>query len=255
MDKNKFFKFCFSIEPSVFPDTAVITPFIPVKNFEKNSKRITSFKGRVYSGVILEKNKHRFAVIRSGMGASFAGDAVLFMKNTSIRRIIFAGACGGLGETRIGDIVLCDKAFDGETFSKYHLPDFSMKQVFDKGTFKSANREYLKLAETFLFAKLNEIGTVRTGTVFSIGSLLAETRQNLSEIDAQGFLGIDLELAAVYHAATASRIAAIGLIFVSDLPRTKPLWGNMTALDKKNYNNGLNNLVENAIELAVLKKA
>jgi len=193
----------------------------------------------------------RFAVIHCGMGDRSAGDAVLLLDVTPARRIIFAGTCGGLTGCRIGDLIVCENAFNGEGFSRYHSRHFSMKGIFDTGALAAADPGYTRDLKDFLSERLADRTILKTGGIFTTGSLMAESRKNVIGIEKKGFKGIDMELSAVYHAAHTINREAAGLVFVSDLPMEKPVWEELTARERSAYNSGIRELIRLSAEFAL----
>jgi len=252
MNKEKFFEFCFSLTPKILPETIIITPFIPLKAFAEHCTVTKSFKGRLYSGIIAKNKSIEFAVIFSGMGNCLAGDGILLMEESPARQIIFAGACGGLGKTKIGDFILCEAAFNGEGFSMYHGDSFSMEKIFNTGKFTRANNEYTKSLERFLSNKLKDGSILKKGNIFTIGSFLAETPENLLKIEQKNFIAIELELSSVYHAANLIGREITGLTIVSDLPKNKPLWEKQNITDRKKYTKNRNDLIKLLIDFATI---
>jgi purine-nucleoside phosphorylase len=252
MDIEKLFKYCFGCSPEVFPGTVIITPVLPIKKFKEHCEEITSFSGRLYSGMTASKNGSEFAVVRCGLGDSCAGDAVLLMDVTPARRIILAGACGGLKGCSIGDLIVCENAFNGEGFTRYHTRVSDMDEIFNVGELIPAAPAYTKNLKRFLSERASDKTALKAGDIFTIGSIMAERQKNLVTIEENGFRGIDLELSAVYHAARRIDREATGLMFVSDLPLERPLWRELTRAEKNSYNNGIRGLIRLSVEFAVL---
>jgi len=250
MNKKEFFKFCFNITPEFLPETVIITPFIPLKKFTEHFRSVETFKGKLYSGVIAESGNTKFAVISSGMGACLAADAILLMECAPVRRVIFTGAAGGLGESRIGDIVLSETAFNGEGFSRYHETPSAIDTILNEKRSIPADRTYTKETEEFLSTRLKDKNILKKGSIFTIGSILAETEETLTKIENKNFIGIDLELSSVYQAAKKINIQAVGLAVISDLPKKKPLWKTLEIEDKNQYNNSMAELIKLSTELA-----
>ncbi len=246
------FNYCFGCPAEIFPETAIITPVLPVKSFKEHCDEAAPFSGRLYSGMMAVKNGVEFAVIHCGMGDRFMGDAVLLMDIAPVRRIVFAGTCGGLNGCRIGDLIACRNAFNGEGFSRYHADSFDMKKVFDTGELIPAAPAYTESLIGFLSERAPGGAVFRTGDIFTIGSLMAEERKNVIGIEEKGFKGIDLELSAVYHAARRIGREATGLALVSDLPLQRPIWDQPAQKEKNGYGNGLRQLVRFSAEFAVL---
>ncbi|MFH1552840.1 MAG: hypothetical protein ABID83_04300 [Candidatus Omnitrophota bacterium] len=248
MDKKKLFEYCFGCSPALFPETAIITPFLHVGRFAEHCQTLESFKGRLYSGITAVKDGQKFAVVHCRMGDRFMGDAVLLLNVSPVSKMLFAGACGGLTDCGIGDLVICESAFNGEGFSRYYGRDFDMKRIFDMGELNSADAGYTESLTKFLSRWMPDKTALKTGDIFTTGSLVAEQRANVLEIEKKGFMGIDMELSAVYCAARVAGLKAAGLVFVSDLPLKKPLWETLAPPEKNGYDMGAGELVRLSVE-------
>ncbi|MGB2600319.1 MAG: hypothetical protein WBB86_03065 [Candidatus Omnitrophota bacterium] len=251
MKDDNVFNFFYGCSPSDFSETAIITPFLPLKRFEEHGAVVTTFKGQVYSGMILSKSGKEVTIIRCGMGDRFTGDAILLLKKTPVQKIIFVGSCGGLRDCRLGDAVLCESAFNGEGFSRYYAKDFSMKRVLDGGEFIPADSGYTENFRNFFTDRQESECLPKAGDIFTIGSLMAEKREGLLKIEEKGFIGIDLELSAVYNAARVIGLEVVGLLYVSDLPLKKPLGAQLSDQEKKDYNEGLRKVIRCSVEFAI----
>ena len=250
MDKEKLFKYCFGCSPEIFPGTVIVTPVFPVRRFGEHCRVLETFRGRLYSGITAERDGIRFAVIHCGMGGRSAGDAALLLDVTPARRMVFAGVCGGLAGCRIGDLIVCENAFNGEGFSRYHKRPFDMKEIFDAGGLTPADPGYTRDLKEFLSERTTDKASLKTGDIFTIGSIAAEWRRNVLGIEEKGFKGIDMELSAVYHAARMTGREVAGLVFVSDLPLEKPVWEELTAQERSGYNSGIRELIRLSAEFA-----
>lgn len=205
----------------------------------------------LYSGFIAGKDGKRSAVVNCGMGDRLMGDAVLLLGETAVKKIIFAGACGGLGSAAIGDIVITGGAFQGEGFSRYQEAPFDIEDVFRFGETVPAHAACTKELEVFLRERAEDPSLVKKGNVFTIGSLVAEETATLEGIRDNGFIGIDMELSAVFKAAESIGSPAAAMVFVSDLPLVKPIWEPLTAEEKTRYNKGVSELVRLSVGFAL----
>jgi AMP nucleosidase len=229
----------------------ILTPFLPLKHFEKYGDIVSDFNGKLYSGAIIAKGAKKVTIVRCGMGSQFMGDAVLLLKETPVKEIIFLGSCGGLKDCRIGDLIVCESAFNGEGFSRYHVKDFIMKEVFEEGMLIPADSGYTEKLREFVAGRLEDKGFLKVGDIFTIGSIMAETQENLLNIEKKGFRGIDIELSAVYRAAQTIDLRSAGLLFVSDLPLERPLGEELKLSEKKDYSVGLERLVRFSMEFVL----
>jgi len=251
MDKKKLFEFCLGRSVGGFPATAVVTPFIAPAMFSSGCRITGDFKGQLYSGITASRDGEDIAVVLTGMGGLMAGDAVLLLAAAGVKRIIFAGSCGGLNDCCIGDIVVCDSAFAGDGFTRYHGAYNAVERVLDSGVLVPADAEYATGMRKFLLDRNDDGFTVEAGDIFTIGSLAAEEDEAVRSIEDRGFKGIDMDLAAVYHAARVSGVKAAGLVYVSDLPVEKPLWGEMDREISRSRSRGLRELVHLSVDFAI----
>jgi purine-nucleoside phosphorylase len=250
MNNEKFFEFCFGCSPALFSETVILTPFLPLDRFKKHGNVRASFKGKVYSGIIVCRDGRDITIVRCGLGDRLTGDAILLMKNTGAKKIIFTGTCGGLKDCRIGNLIVCENAFNGEGFSRYYAESAGLENVLNTGEMVNADIEYTGALKNFIQEKISDKYALKCGNMFTIGSLLAENKENLMNIEGKGFTGIDLELSAVFHAARTIGRKAVGLLFVSDLPLKRPLGEKLTAQEKKDYQDGLDQVVRLSMEFA-----
>jgi len=247
MDYKRFLNFCYGCEVEHLKGTVIVSPFLSSNIFKKYFKETNPFKGRLFSGFISSGFKNSFLFIKTGMGDRLTGDALMLLEDTSVERIIFIGACGGLEGSNIGDIVLCNRAFNGEGFSRYHDDNFNFEKIYNEGSFVSADKDFSSSLNKF-FEKREKNGKIIEGDIFTIGSLLAETKENLLYLEDKGFAGIDMELSAVYHAAQSINKPAVGAVVVSDLPLKRPLGSDFTDDEKKAYDSSMKRLVDNIVE-------
>ncbi len=221
MNKEKMFEYCFGVPPGDFPENVIITPFIPLKRFSRYCEPVKTFKGRLFSGIVAKKNDKYFAVIQSGIGKSLIRDAVMLLGSTAVEYIIFLGAAGGINNTAIGDLILCEN--------------------------DRTNKACLNSAETFLKKQIKDGKVFKKGGIYTVDSLMDETEENLRNIKKKGFIGIDMELSAFYGAAAEIKRKAVALVFVSDLPLEKPMYERLREEDDKRYKS----TVEESIRLSV----
>lgn len=247
MDKKKMFKYCFGCDPGIIPENVIVTPFLSPDRFADKKEVKDSFKGRLYSGIVAERNGKEYAVIRCGLGDRLLGDAVILFGQTNAHKLVFVGSCGGFADCAIGDLVICEAAFDGEGFSKYYVSGYDIERMICDGRDTLPDLDQTLGLREFLARKVSKDNEAKTGKIFTIGSLMAEEETTLALISNKGFIGIDMELSAVYAAAHASGLKAAGLLVVSDLPIDKPLWEELLPEEKAIFKNS----TEEAMKLAV----
>lgn len=237
---SDMFRTLFGCEPEKIQKNVILTPFIPLKKFTASGSIQGSFRGRFYHGINVSDLKGSYSVINCGIGSQVAGDCAVLLGTTPARNILFAGSCAGLGDLELGDIILCEEASDGTGYSLYAGEKTDMHDVVKKGISFRACRKILRYFS-------NKPGICK-GKVFTIGSLLAETSENIEIINSNGFTAIDMEVAAVYNGAGISGIETAGLLFVSDVPYCKPFWRKLDREDISKYKKGMETMTQDAVE-------
>lgn len=233
MPNDGMFRSLFGCASAHISKNVILSSFLPAEGFSVpcDGKRV--FRGRFYSGFTAEGKGISYTFVNCGTGPTLAGDCVMLLGRTAAKNIVFTGSCGGLGKAAIGDIIVCGKAFSGGAFDHYHGTGTIEQKIPQSGGFSSSDpllaAELLVEAKNFCGTRLN----VYPGDVFTTPSITAETPELLLEITQNGFLGIDMEISAVYRAASASGIKAAGVLFVGDTPPEKPFWDKVASEDKE----------------------
>ncbi len=248
MDYKKFLNFCYGCEVTHLSGTVIISPFLSSNLFKRYFENVNPFTGRLFSGFISPGIGNSFIFIKTGLGDRLTGDAVMLLRDTGVSRIVFIGACGGFGNCDIGDIVLVRRAFDGEGFSRYYKNSFNMEKIHNEGSYIEADQKFTDEFKDFLKNKAEKDKKIIEGDIFTIGSLLAETNENLLSIEKKGFCGVDMELSAVFQAAETIKKPVIAATVVSDLPLRRPLGEDFSSGEGKAYDKSMKNLVEKIVE-------
>lgn len=156
---------------------------------------------------------HKMSVIIPGMGSTAAGDTVAFLKYVNCKTIIYSGAAGGFGACDLGDIIVPTKAVIGEGFSQYYT---RMREVTpDNELLQRVRKSYA--GERIHFKP-----------IFTIGSIAAQRRNLLLELERQGMGCIDIETSAIFTASSFFSISSIAVHFISDLPLKRSLLNSFT---------------------------
>lgn len=221
MNNKNFFKYCFGYDPDTLPGSVIITPFIKLELFKEYCNVIDSFRGKIYSGIKAAKNGKEFCVIKCGIGGSMSGDAAILLAQSKASNMVFLGACGGFGDCEIGDIVIGERAFNGEGFSRYYNGTYDHKDIQDPKNMTDCSNGYTGTLEDLLYKKNISF---KKGDIYTIGSMVAEDKDLLMKIEGGGFKAVEMELSAVYNGGKKSGIKVASLLFVSDLPLKKPIW-------------------------------
>jgi purine-nucleoside phosphorylase len=212
----------FGCRPEDVAEDVVITPFIPLNSFQRHldamiCRLAPPFFYRGFTGIFRGR---AVTVILTGVGPSRVGDCVGFLALTPARRVLFAGALGGLGpEQAIGDFFLPLEAADGEGYARY------VDRPFAELAREARTLPCSGGLEHGLAAFLRARGlTLREGRVFTIGSVAFESRENLELLAELGYDALEMELSAFYAAARHHGFEAAALTYVSDLPLRSSLW-------------------------------
>ncbi|KJJ85096.1 Nucleoside phosphorylase domain protein [Candidatus Omnitrophus magneticus] len=250
MNYKLLIKFLFGLEMDAIPSKAIVTPFFPLKYFKGHGEKIhKEFNGRLYSGFIAEKNNIFFIVVYCGIGDRLLGDAVILLAKAGVKEVLFIGTCGGLGEVMLGDLLIPVKAFNGEGFSIYYRKNFSMEKLFEYSDNSNSDKSYIGNITQFVQKNYKGTRFIRSEvSIFTIGALSIETKENLTAIYSRGYIGIEMELSAVYSAADVSGIKAGAILVVSDLPLINGVGQELDDNEKIIFKDSLKNIAFLAIE-------
>lgn len=204
-------------EPNVIQPRAVITPHWQIEIFAEAATEVTEIvQGSVYQ---LKYQGQLISLIRSGIGAPQTGDVILALGCTACEAAIFTGSVGGLGNgIEIGDLVVAEKSFCGDGFSRY----LDTKVVPSDCFLQSAEPDW-ELTEHIKNRAMEACRTrsvpLHQGAIFSTDSILAQFfRLDYLERELH-CRGIEMETAAVFRAAKLVGIKAGALLQVSDVPQ------------------------------------
>ncbi len=212
----------FGCRPDQVARAVVVSPFVPLAAFRRHVDAVTAelaprFFYRGFTGAVRGRP---VTVIHTGVGPSRVGDCLGFLSLTPARRVVFAGAVGGLGlDHRIGDWFVPTAVADGEGYARYvrePFPDLVAAAPRLDGLPGRSGLEGRFLAARGL--------AVRDGPLFTIGSIAFESRGNLLALRAAGYRAVEMELSALYAAAGHHGLDVAALTYVSDLPLESSLW-------------------------------
>lgn len=215
-------KVVFGCGPEEVAEDVIVTPFVSLKSFRRLAEEDVSelCPAFFYEGFTGAFSGHRVTVILTGVGPSRIGDCLSFLSLTPARRVLFAGAVGGLAPgLSLGDWFLPTSVADGEGYARHRRRDFG-----------HVVKESLSVAcaggmEADLAAFLRGRGlAAREGRVFTIGGIAFESRPNLALLAGSGFAALEMELSSFYAAASYHGLGAAALTYVSDLPLRRSLW-------------------------------
>ncbi|MFW6126672.1 MAG: nucleoside phosphorylase [Thermodesulfobacteriota bacterium] len=144
-------------------------------------------------------------IVAPALGAPFAAMILEKLIVLGARRVLVLGWCGSVASgVRIGDLILPTRALPGDGTSPHYCQE-DAEIVPHQGLYD-------------LLATRLEGGEVpwHTGPIWSTDAFYRETRGLIRSCQAQGVLGMDLELAALFAVGRLRGIAAAALLLVSD---------------------------------------
>jgi uridine phosphorylase len=183
------------------------------------------------------------------MGGALSGDCVLALAEAGAREVIFTGSCGGLPPCGIGDVIVCTSALDGEGFSRYHGPVDQAVSTINTETAHKPDAGFSDIIYERMVSMMGEGTGLYRGGIFTTGSLLSETPDNMRVLRDKGVIGIDMETSAVLCAARSRNIKAAAVMTVSDLPLYSPFWNKLEKKSAKKYEHTFETVLLNLIDI------
>jgi nucleoside phosphorylase len=218
------FEYLFGISEDQLGEYLIFSPFMKI---DTSSFRIEKrFKGRLFKGVIFKIGDKKTSLIWTGIGVSLVGDAVMSLKR-QYKGVFLIGSAGGIGEMKIGDILIVNRAYSGEGFSLYLDRDFEVSYIFKSDKFYGSPPEIKERFTFFLEDKVKE------GPVFTIGSIFAARAKTIEYLNKKGIKAIEMEVSGFYAACKKRRLPALALLFISDIPQKKPFWKKFSYKEKE----------------------
>ncbi|MFW6112960.1 MAG: nucleoside phosphorylase [Thermodesulfobacteriota bacterium] len=144
-------------------------------------------------------------VVAPALGAPFAAMILEKLIALGARRVLALGWCGSVApRVRIGDLILPTSALPGDGTSPHYCRD-QAEIIPHQGLYD------------LLAARLEGLEVPwQAGPVWSTDAFYRETKGLIRSCQAQGVLGIDLELAALFAVGRFRGIAIAALLVVSD---------------------------------------
>jgi len=210
------FETLFGIREPEIKDTCIIMPLL-FKNAMAAFGVKNMSRGKIYSS----GNAKRFTLINTGIGASFAGDAVLYLTKTNCKRLILFGSCGlvqSSGNLGLGSLVTPLECFAMESFTDLLLEDHDFKTFYPD-----------KLS---ISAFLHDNKNIQKVNCATLGSLKLE-EENLGLFKEKNIQVVDMECSGFFSAASHNGLKAMALFYISDIIKEKPFYENFDRKDKE----------------------
>lgn len=201
------FEAIFGIKESEIKNTCILMPLVPKGAFNAFGIKNLS-KGKIYSS----GNAWNFTLINIGMGASFTGDAALYLSDTNCKNLILFGSCGLVKPSDgldIGSIVTPVECYAMESFSDLILKNHNFKAFYPDEALVGS------------FLKTNK--SVREVSCATLGSLKLE-EDYMSLFSEKNIQVVDMECSGFFSAASQKNLKAMALFYISDIINEKPFY-------------------------------
>lgn len=240
----------FGCEISDIAKDVIITPIWKLNKFIEYAQHIEKEFEGWYNGATVIFNNKPITILNSGIGSPLAGDCVLALKHSNCEHIYFSGSAGAIkSDLSIGDILAVDEAVIGEGFSRYHQGNIG------KDCFGALSAGDESIADRLLdsIKRYNEaLGiSVRKGRIFTIDSILGETREVFDFMLEKGCDAVEMEVSSVFTASRKIGRKAAALILISDLPlNERSLYDGISEDEKNLFKNMRERIPELLMEAA-----
>ncbi len=212
-----YFKKLFGVERSEIKRVCLLMPVLFAE-----SQRILKIN-KLMKGILYQVGQgDNFTLIYTRMSASFVGDAVLYLGETSCEYLILYGSCASVfpEKIKIGSLVSPYKCYAFEQFSemlsgnakmnKFYYPDKDFLNFF----YSNVPKEY-----------------VRKVAGISVSSLYLE-KKYLNYFQKNNIEIIDMECFSFFASAEHIKRKALALFFISDDLAYKPFFTSYEKEDK-----------------------
>jgi len=201
------FETLFGIKESEIKNTCVLMPILPKSILSLFGIKNLS-RGKIYSS----GNAENLTLINTGVGASFAGDAALYLADSGCRNIILFGSCGlvkSSSNMAVGSLVSPIECCAMESFTSMLLKNNGFKTFYpDKA-----------MLESFL----NDNEGVQKVSCATLGSLKLEEESG-DLFTEKNIQVVDMECSSIFAAGTHKHLKTIALFYISDIINEKPFY-------------------------------
>ncbi|MFC1709643.1 hypothetical protein ACFL2J_06285 [Candidatus Omnitrophota bacterium] len=207
------FRKLFGVNKNEIRQDVIVTPFLNLEYFLRN-------KGsRINRGFLFEVLTEKyFSVVKTGVGSTFVGDCIVYLKDTPCKRLYFIGSCGVISKFNIGDLIIVNKGLAWESFSRI---------LNRKNTYNFINAEN-KLLRKFL--SLNK--DIKKANSASLGSLSLQD-EILHSLRKKEINIVDMEVSAFLSAAKYFKLPGLALLYVTDAVTNKPFFRDLNKKERE----------------------
>ena len=204
------FKEYFGTEPSDIKKTCILCQNYDMPLFSDSSANGFFVKSADAGSATVIALKNNF----------LAGDTVLYLKETKCENIILFGSCGGCGNVESGDLLMIEKAYNYESFSKMLSYD--------------ENPGYISSGEGLLrsFYSQNAYSDLIKTNSACVSSLLLEAKY-INFFKKNDINAVDMESSIVFSAAKDINAAVLCLMYVADHIENNPVGEILAEKTKK----------------------
>lgn len=217
MTSHEICKNTLGVLPEDIRQTVLLTPgWAPERLFETESLRIITDSSPLHSYKIwdAETDGKQFTYMRTGFGAPMVLDAVLLLRHTPCRRIIFVSSAGALGKAmRVGDLLLPSISASGDGAGRYLQRDMTHDCFGEEHRPDAALFDALCSATKRICAAHDVNWHI--GRTFCVDTIAGQ-QGHVSAICGMGFDSLDMESAVLFKAARQVGIAAAAILLISD---------------------------------------
>jgi purine-nucleoside phosphorylase len=214
----------FGIDQDQIEKNCLLLPFVPPGALKELGVKELS-AGAVFSSASVKG----LTVIKTGIGASFVGDSVLYLSKTGCENIFFLGSCGLINNKlglRVGDLVFPTVAYAFESFTDI----LTQRMQRPDGAYPDSGLMSDFLESTGL--DLHRSACVSFASLYHEDSFVPVFQRLGADV-------IEMECAALFHAARQAGKKALALLFISDILSTKPHYETPLPEDKKSLTEGV----------------
>jgi purine-nucleoside phosphorylase len=221
------FEVLFGIKESEIKNTCVLMPLLPKGVLDMFGVK-NLFRGKIYSS----GNAENFTLINTGMGPGFAGDAGLYLSDTTCKNIILFGSCGLVKPydgIDIGSLVAPVECFAMESFTNLLLKNHDFKTFYPD----------TKMVNSFL----DNNKSVQKVNCATLGSLKLE-EENLDLFARRNIQAVDMECSSLFSSAQYKNLKAMALFYISDIIGKKPFYEKFSGEDQMKLDSSIKSAVK-----------
>jgi len=230
------FETIFGIKESEIKDTCVLAPLLS-KSAQEAFGVSNLSRGKVYAS----GNAWNFTLINTGIGASFTGDASLYLSDTNCRNLILFGSCGLVKSSAgldIGGLVTPVECYAMESFTDILLENSTLKKFFPD--------------KALLGSFLEDNSMVQKVSCATLGSLKLE-EESFGLLTEKNIRVVDMECSALFSASSRKNLKAMALFYVSDIINKKPFYAGLRTEDKLKLLSSIRSGIKSICDFTALK--